>query len=50
MPVVQVEMHMLAERADQADDVEHVPHGASHRFLDICRQIRQPAVLRIEAP
>ena len=50
MPVVQVEMHMLAERADRTYDVKHVLRSASHRILNVCRQIRQPAVLRAKAP
>ena len=50
MPVVQVEMHVLADRADRTNDVEHVLHSASHRLLDVCGQISQPAVLRAEAP
>ena len=50
MPVVQVEMHVLADRADRTDDVEHVLHGASDRLLDICGQIRQPAIRWAEAP
>ena len=50
MPVVQVEMYVLADRADRPDDVEDVPRGASHRILDLCDQIRQPAVLRAKVP
>ena len=50
MPVVQVEMHVLADRADRPDDVEDVPRSASHRLLDLCDQIRQPAVLRAKVP
>ncbi len=50
MPVVQVEMHVLADRADRTNDVEHVLHSASHRLLDICGQIRKPAIRWAEAP
>src|SRR5215470_8175332 len=50
MSVVQVEMDMLAERADPAYDVKHVTRSASHRVLYVCRQIRQPAVLRAKVP
>ena len=31
-----------------ADDVEHVPRSAFDRVLDVCDQIRQPAVLRVK--
>jgi len=42
-------MQVLADRADRTDDVEHVLHGASDRLLDICGQIRKPAILWAEA-
>lgn len=50
MPVVQVEVQVLADRADRVDDVEHIPCRAFDRGLDICDQIRQPAVLRVKVP
>ena len=50
MPIVQVEMYLLAERADRTGDVEHVPQSASYRILDFCDQIRQPAVLGVKVP
>jgi len=50
MPVVQVEMQVLADRADRMDDVEHIPRRAFDRGLDVCDQIRQPAVLRVKVP
>ena len=50
MPVVQVEMHVLADRADRTDHVQHVLPRASHRLLDVCGEISQPAVLRAQAP
>jgi hypothetical protein len=43
-------MYVLADRADRPDDVEDVPRSASHRILDLCDQIRQPAVLRVKVP
>jgi hypothetical protein len=36
MAIVQVEMYVLAEHANRADDVEHVPYGTPHRSLDVC--------------
>jgi hypothetical protein len=50
MPVVQVEMHVLADRADRMDDVEHIARRAFDRGLDVRDQIRQPAVLRAKVP
>jgi hypothetical protein len=50
MPVVQVEMQVLADRADGVDGVEHIPCRAFDRGLDVCDQIRQPAVLRVKVP
>ena len=50
MPVVQMEMQVLADRADRMDDVEHIPRRAFDRGLDVCDQIRQPAVLRVKVP
>lgn len=50
VPIVQVKMHGLAEPADRASDVEYVFHGTSHRGLDVCDQIRQAPVVRMEVP
>src|SRR6476619_85882 len=44
MPVVQVEVHMLAEPAKRSDDLEHVRHSASHRVLNVCYQAGQPVI------
>src|SRR5258707_645903 len=44
MPIVQVEVHMLAEPTDRAGDVQHISHDAAHRVLDVCGQLRQPDV------
>jgi hypothetical protein len=50
MPVVQVEMHVLADRADRADDVEYISRRAFNRGLDAWDQIGQPDVLRVKVP
>ena len=49
MPIMQVKVHMLAEPAKGAYDVEHVWQGASHRVLDIRDQVGQAAVHRARA-
>ncbi len=48
MPVVQVEVHGLAEPAQRADDGEHMRQSASHRVLNVCHQAGQPVVHRAE--
>src|SRR5512140_3477548 len=50
MPIVQVEMNVLAERADRADEIDHVPPGVVHRILDVCDQVRQPASSGVSLP
>jgi len=50
MAVVQVEMNVLAERADRADDINHVTPGAIHRILDVRDQVGQPPVLGRKGP
>src|SRR5262249_37155195 len=46
MPIVQVEVHVLAEPTERARDVEHMRQGASHRVLDVRHQVRQAVVHR----
>jgi len=48
MSVVQVEMHVLAEPAELAYDVEHMRQGASHRVLDVRYEFGQAVVGRAE--
>ena len=48
MPVVQVEVHVLAEPAERAYDVEHMRQGASHRVLDVRHEVGQAVVDRAE--
>ena len=48
MPIMQVKVHMLAESAKRAYDVEHVRQGASHRVLDVRHQVGQTVVHRAE--
>jgi hypothetical protein len=48
MPVVQVEVHVLAQPGQRAGDVEYVRQGASHRVLDVRRQIGHAVVRRAE--
>jgi hypothetical protein len=50
MPIVQVEMYVLAESADRTGDVEHISQSASHRVLDVRDQIGQSAVLWVKVP
>jgi hypothetical protein len=50
MAVVQVEMNVLAERADRADDIDHVAAGAIHRILNVRDQVGQPPVLWRKSP
>src|SRR5215470_6957410 len=44
MPIVQVEVHVLAEPAKRARDVEHMRQGASHCVLDVRHQVGQAVV------
>ena len=48
MPIVQVKVHVLAEAANRAYDVEHMGQGASHRVLDVRHQVGQAVVHRAE--
>src|SRR5438128_1755175 len=48
MPVVQVEVHVLAEPAKRACDVEHMWQGAFHRVLNVRYQVGQSVVRRAE--
>src|SRR5689334_8354242 len=48
MPVVQVEVHMLADPAKRSDDLEHMRQSASHRVLNVCYQAGQPVIHRAE--
>lgn len=50
VPIVQVKMYGLAKPADRASDVEYVSHGTSHRGLDVCDQVGQSPVVRMEVP
>ena len=48
MPVVQVEVQVLAEPAQRARDVEHGRQRASHRVLNVRDQLGQPVIRRAE--
>jgi len=50
MAVMQVEMNVLAERADRSDDIDHVAPGAIHRILDVRGKIGQPPVPGRKSP
>ena len=48
VPIVQVKVHVLAETAKRAGDVEHMWQGAFHRVLDVRHQVGQAVVCRAE--
>lgn len=50
VPIVQVKMYGLAEPADRASYVKYVSDGTSHRGLDVCDQVGQSRVVRMEVP
>ena len=54
MPIVQVEVHVLAEPAKRTCDLEHMRQGASYRVPDVCREagqavVRQAELLQVQA-
>ena len=50
MPIVQVEVDALAEPANRARDVEHIPHRLTDGILNVGDQVGQPAVPRAKVP
>jgi hypothetical protein len=48
MPVVQVEVHVLAEPPNRACDLEHMRQGAPDRVPDVVREAGQAVVRRAE--
>ena len=50
MPIMQVEMELLAEPADRAGHVEHARQCAAHRVLHLGGELGQPAVPGVKVP